>query len=156
MSRIYSAVMRGVAVSAIQDLFELVASSDSVVKLLAVYISQSSEEKDAEDEQLRLEFTLGYTSSGSGGSSVTPEALDGGDTAFAGTCEINNTTQASTGTARYMHAESFNVRAGYVYVPTPKCEIVLKPSERLVIELPVAPADEITMDGTIIFEEIGS
>src|SRR3990167_685774 len=51
-------------------------------------------------------------------------------------------------------AASFNVRAGYVQWWTPETRPVISPSGRLVIELQVAPADSVTMDGVVDFEEI--
>lgn len=155
MGRMYSAIFSAVAVSAIQDLLEIVAPADAVVVIHACFISQSSEEKDAEDEQLYVTWTRAHTTSGSGGSSVTPQPLETGDAAFGGTVEANNTTQATGGTPLVLHSESFNIRAGWAYIPTPEARIVLSPSQRLVLELPAAPADAVTMDGTLIFEEIG-
>jgi hypothetical protein len=38
---------------------------------------------------------------------------------------------------------------------TPETRPILSPSRRLTVELVNAPADSITMSGTILFEEIG-
>lgn len=155
MGRMYSAVFESIAVSALQDLFELVAPADAIVKVHACFISQSSEEGDAQDEQLHLAWTRAHTTSGSAGSAVTPTPLEAGDPVFGGTVERNNTTQATGGSPVVLWSESFNVRAGWAYIPTPETRIVLSPGVRLVLELPTGPADEVTMDGTLIFEEIG-
>ena len=76
-----------------------------------------------------------------------------GDAAFGGTVEANNTTQGTEGT--FIHAESFNVMAGFQYIPTPEMRPVISPSGRLIVELQAAPTDSLTMDGVVYFEEIG-
>jgi len=150
--RMYSCVFEEVAATAVQDLFEIVSAADSVTVLHSVIITQSSDAADAQDEQLSVLFHLGSTS-GSGGSTVTPSPLALGDSAFGGTVEANNTTQSSEGT--FMHAEAFNVRAGMIYRPTPEERIIISPSDRLIIELQTTPADSLTISGTALIEEIG-
>jgi hypothetical protein len=148
----YSAVFEQVAVTAAQDLFEINAPADAVVVLHSCVVTQSSEAADAQAEMLPVLFHLGSTS-GSGGTTPTARPLQLGDAAFGGTVEVNNTTQSTEG--NQLHAESFNVQVGFYYTPTPETRIVISPSDRLIIELQTAPADSITMDGTVIFEEIG-
>lgn len=153
MGRMYTASFNGVAVDAIQDLFEVNAPSDAIVKIHSITITQSSDVGDAAAEMLRIQLSKAPTASGSGGSTPTARPLETGDAAFGGTVEANNTTQA-TGTV-VIDEEAFNIQAGYFYRPTPEERIVLSPSERFVVELPVAPADELTMSGSITIEEIG-
>ena len=151
MGRMYSVVFEEVAVTAVQDLFEINAPSDSALHLHSIVITQSSDAGDAEDEQLSILIHRGSTS-GSGGTAPTAAPLSLGNTAFGGTVEVNNTTQRTEGTKLY--AEAFNVRAGLQYRPTPEERITISPSDRLIIELQTAPADSLTMSGTAIFEEI--
>jgi len=155
MGRRYAVVFEAVAVTAIQDLFEIVAGPNTVVVIHACFISQESDAGDAQDELLRVTWTRGYTTSGSGGTAANATPLDSGDVADEAAIEVNNTVQASVGTPVILHVECFNVRAGWAYIPTPECRITLSPDERLVLELPVAPADALTMSGTLIFEELG-
>ena len=75
------------------------------------------------------------------------------DAAFGGTCEANNTTQSAEGT--FLHSDTFNVRAGYQFIWTPETRPVVSPSGLFIVELQTAPADSLTMSGTIYFEEIG-
>jgi hypothetical protein len=153
--RIYTIPMDAVAVTAVQDLFEIVSGSAAVTRLLAVYVGQSSDAGDAEDEQLRVQIIRAASTSGSGGASVTPAPLFAGDTAFTGTAERNNTTQATGGSPVTLLADTFNVRAGWVYRPTEREIITIAPSVRLAIALPAAPADSLTMSGYCVIEEIG-
>ena len=152
MGRMYSATFEEVAVTAVQDLFEVVAAADSVVVVHGLIISQSTDAGDTESEQLNVLIHRGSTS-GSGGTTVTPAPMNLGDAAFGGTVEANNTTQATEGTI--LHAEAFNVMAGLAIWWTPETRPVISPSGRLIVELQTTPADSLTMSGTIYLEEIG-
>jgi len=152
MGRMYSASFEKVAVSAAQDLFEIVAPADSVVVLHSLHLGQSSDAGDAMAEMLNILITRA-TGSGSGGSSPTPTPLNKGDAAFGGTVEANNTTPGAEGV--FVHACTFNVQGGLDVVWTPETRPVISPSERICVNLQDAPADALTMNGTLYFEEIG-
>lgn len=155
MGRIYTAQFTDVAITAIQDLFEIVAPADSVVIIHDVHFGQRSDVGDAAEEILSIQFTSGQTTSGSAGSSVTPVPRLLGDAAFGGTCEINNTTQAQDGTIVTHYSWQWNIRGPFDKIWTPETRPVLSPSRRACFELPVAPADAITVSGTVTFEEFG-
>ena len=152
---IYTAVFNAVAVTAQQDLFELNVASDALVIVHCVELSQSTEVGDAQEEGLNLLFKRGATTSGSGGTTVTPVALEGGAVAYGGTVEANNTTKATTGTISTLRVDNWNVRAPYLWLPPPELRIPLSPSSRFTVELATTPADSITMSGCLWFEEIG-
>lgn len=152
MGRMYSAVFNRVAVTVVQDLFELIAPADAILKIHEIHISQSSDAGDSESEQLSVLLHRG-TATGSGGSSVTPRPLEVGDSAFGGTCESNNTTQSVEGNQLSSH--DFNVMSGLDIVYTPETRPVISPSALFIVELQAAPADSLTMSGTLVFEEIG-
>ena len=65
----------GVAASAAQDVFELVAPSDPRVPVRAISFGQYSDAGDAQAEMLSVILMRGHTTSGSGGSSATPANL---------------------------------------------------------------------------------
>lgn len=152
MGRMYSASFEEVAVTVVQDLFEINAPADSVVSVHSLSISQSSDAGDSQSEQLNVLIHRGSTS-GSGGSTPTASPLEVGDAAFGGTVEANNTTQSTEGTI--LHSQCFNVMAGLEIVWTPETRPKISPSGRLIIELQTVPADSLTMSGTVYFEEIG-
>ena len=152
MGRIYSATFEQVAVTAVQDLFEIIAPADGVLKIREIHISQSSDAGDTESEGLNVLLHRG-TATGSGGSSVTPRPYAVGDAAFGGTCEANNTTQSVEGTILGSH--SFNILAGLSLVYTPEAMFEISPSGLFIVELQTTPADSLTMDGTLVFEEFG-
>lgn len=159
MGRRYTAEFENVAVSVAQDLFELVAPADAVVIVHGVYLHQSSEVKDAEEEQLRIMIKRGEGSvtSGSGGSTPTARPVEKGDAAFGGTVEANNTTKMAVGTGAIVNLYSltWNVRMPFEKIFTPETRPVISPSDRITVELVAAPGDPVTMNGTIEFEEIG-
>lgn len=153
MGRVYSVSFSATAITAAQDLFELLAPSGSSIRLHAVYFSQHT---DTDSEQLRLTIkrVTGAPTSGSGGSTPTPIPLLPGDAASGITAEANNTTRISGGTSVTLHDEAVNVLNGWVYLPTPEMRPVAAPSTRLVIGLETAPADSITCNGVAYVEEL--
>jgi len=154
MSGIYTAVFNNVAVTAIQDLFEIVAAADAVVLLHDIHLSQNTDVGDAAEEVLRIELTSGHTTSGSGGSAPTAIPRDIGQAAFGGTIEVNNTTQASAGTIVTKYVWNWNIRVGFDKIFTPETRPRIAPGTRMCLELPAAPADSVTMSGSITIEEI--
>ncbi len=155
MGRKYTVQFNGVAVTAQQDFFELVAPADAVVVVHDIHLSQSTEVGDAQEEGLSILWKSGQTTSGSGGSAPTAAPVELGDAAFGGTTEVNNTTKASTGTIVTHHAWNWNVRMPFDVIFTPETRPVLSPSRRATLELGTTPADSITVSGYITFEEIG-
>ncbi len=155
MSRIYTAVFESVTVAALQDFFEVVSAADSITRLRSCVLTQENIVGDTAEEMLAVVIQTGATTSGSGGSTVTPTP-NLGDAAFGGVVEANNTTEASAGTIVNRHRESFNLRVGFYYRPEEKEMIDISPSARLTITLiNTTPAGNITMNGTIVIEEIG-
>jgi hypothetical protein len=72
----------------------------------------------------------------------------------ASTLEANNTTIAANGTAVTLYSDVWNVQSGWWYAPSEPEMIVIDVSSRLVVRSTL-PADAITMNATIVFEEIG-
>src|SRR5574343_189722 len=112
MGRIYTVAFNNVAITAIQDLFEIVAPADAVVMIHDIHLSQNTDVGDAAEEVLRIELTSGHTTSGSGGSAPTAIPRNIGQAAFGGTVEVNNTTQASAGTIVTHYVWNWNIRVG--------------------------------------------
>lgn len=153
--RVYTVNFFEVAVTAQQDLFEIVAPADGVVELLEIHLSQHTEVGDAMEEGLSIALKSGQTTSGTGGSAPTAVPLSLSDAAFGGTCEVNNTTKASTGTIVTHRVFDWNVRVPFDVIFTPETTKILAPSARMTIELATTPADSITVSGYVVFKEIG-
>jgi len=155
ISRNYTVSFTGVAVTAQQDLFEIVAASGKNVEIVALFLSQSTEVGDAQEEGLSILIKSGSTTSGSGGSAPTPIPLTVSDAAAGFTAEVNNTTKATAGTIVTHHADNWNVRMPYIVIFPEDMRTSLTGSRRATVELATTPADSITMSGTLYLREFG-
>lgn len=154
---VYYGTFTGIAATAAQDFFELLVPSDAVARILELTLTQSTEAGDAQSEQLSVSVirVTGAPTSGSGGGTITPVSRESGQAASGATLERNNTTQLSGGTQTIIHSESFNVMAGFSKTWTPETAPILSPGQYLVVRANGAPADSITFDGTLVWDEIG-
>jgi hypothetical protein len=151
--RFYKSTFSAVSVSAPQDLFEINAASAKPCWISRCELGQYSDAADAQDELLSLLWIQDHSTSGSGGASITPTP-SGGVGAFSGTAERNNTTQATGGSPLTIGASSWNVRGGWIWAPDPTGWIFIPGGGRCVLAQ-TAPADAITMNGTIWLVEAG-
>lgn len=153
---IYFATFSAVAVSAAQDIFEITAPTGIPVAIREITFGQYSDFGDAQAELISIVLRRGHTTTGSGGSTLTPETRTGlaGATAAQSVVKANNTTVATSGTAVNLIADTFNVAAGWTYRPLPEERIILQPGIRLVARITL-PTDAITANGTLVFEELG-
>jgi hypothetical protein len=154
MGFLYVASFENVAVTAAQDLFSLLPATQRPCVLHACYISQSTELGDAAEEQLRVIIKRGGTTVGSGGTAATEYALDPSAPTASASVRYNDTTAVTTGTIINLHAETFNVRNGWIYLPTPEMRIKVRSAEFLEVYLAAAPTDSVTMGGTLYWEEL--
>lgn len=154
MSRTFKATSGPVAVTAQQDLFELTPADESKVTLIAVYVTQTTEVGDAEEEQLDVLIRRGHSTSGSGGSAGTEEPVDPDGAAPTAAIEFNNTTIASAGTTEDLHREAFNNRVGLRYVPVDEERDICTQAESTIVgRLLTTPADSVTMIVTVVWKE---
>lgn len=150
-----SAQFNGVAITTQQDLFEITAPALKAVRLLMVKLTQTTEVGDAQEENLSILFKRGQTTSGSGGSSPTVVNLRG-ETAGTATVEANNTTKATAGTILTFDSDVWYERAPFLWVPPTEDLIpVIPAATRMTVELATTPADSMTCNGTIYWQEIG-
>lgn len=162
MGCFYTARFQNVAVTALQDLFEIKAPTTGVVIIHDWSIYQTSDVADAAEEILTIETVRGDSGevSGSGGTTVTPQKqANNMQAAASSTVEANNTTRMSggspSGTADILGTYGWNVRIPLEKVYTPETRPVIGPGAYFALSLPSPPADSLTMGGTITFEEIG-
>lgn len=159
MGRMFVANFKGVAVTVQQDFFELLAASSGIVVIHEWGLSQTTEFGDAAEEQLLLTTNRGEgtVTSGSGGTAPTARPIDRGSGAAATTVEANNTTKMATGTGTLieLEAHAWNVRVPFQRIYTPESRPIIRPSDRWTLELETTPVDSITINGYVIFEEIG-
>ncbi len=155
MSGVYTVQFNGVAVTAQQDFFEIVAASGKPIVVLGYSLSQTSEVGDAQEEQLSILLKSGQTTTGSGGSSATPVATDSSGGAASFTAAVNDTTKASGGTIVTHEARAWNVRGPLEVLYTQEQQLIMAAGRRMTLELASTPADSITVNGTIWVQEIG-
>jgi hypothetical protein len=155
MSGIFTVQFNEVAVTAAQDLFEIVAPAAKPLVLLGYGLSQKTEKGDAEEELLTILFKSGQTTSGSGGSAPTPVNQDTSGAAASFTAEANNTTKASAGTIVTHLPDSWNVRQSMRVILAEPEQIMIAAGRRFTMELLNAPTDSITMNGYLLVQEIG-
>lgn len=154
--RIYTVSFAAVSLAAIQDLFEITPADDKPVEIVGLFLSQTgvADVGDAAEEMLRIEIIRGYTASGSGGSTPNPAPVKRIDAAAGFAAEVNNTTVANTGTAVIIHEDAFNVRAGYAnWWPEGTEPDASQANTTIVVRLVAAPADAITVSGTLYVRE---
>lgn len=155
VGRMYSVVFSAVAVTAAQDVFEISPADDKPLRVHGVFLGQYTDFTDTQDELLSWQVIRGFTAGGSGGSSITPRPLDRSGSAAGFTAEANNTTVANTGTTHTLHADAFNVRAGLGHFWTPETMPMVSQADTTLVVRITAPADSITLNGTLYVEELG-
>lgn len=154
MGLMYSACFQAVAVTAAQDLLSLLTTAACPIKIHYFSCGQGSDVGDAAEEILRIRIQRGMTTVGSGGSTPAEvPLLRGGRTALAD-ARANDTTAASSGTIEQVWEETWNVRAPYIWMPTPAIQADCGVSMRIAFNLVGAPTDSLTMSGTIVWEEL--
>lgn len=151
--RIYTAQFNGVAITAVQDLFAIVAGTNSPVEIHDFHLMQTSDLGDAQEEVLLIQLKQGATVAGSGGSAPTPVPRDVDDVAASATARCNDTTQANTGTIVTHYSWGWNIRVPFDKIFTPETRPYAKGARRLVLALSGAPADSITVSGSITWSE---
>lgn len=159
--RLYSVIFANVSVAAVQDLFHLKPAADKMIFLEAVYLSNvgvAADAGDAQEELLRLEIIRfpATVTAGTGGTAPTPTPISANDTAAGFTARVNDVTTVTTtsGTALTEHADGFNVRVPYVWMPPPEHRILCANAQAVVVRLNVAPTDAVLMSGTAYVREL--
>jgi hypothetical protein len=155
MGRMYTAAFSGQAETVQVDLLELLAGAADVIAIHEISVSQLSELGDAEEEMLLLNWKSGQTSTGSGGNTTSIVPVLIGDPASGATAKDTNTTKASGGTIVTQYSWYWNVRMPFLQIFTPETRPILSPGRRATLELGTTPADEVTLGGYIVCEEIG-
>lgn len=159
MGRMYTAPFKAVGVTAQQDFFEVLAATGKHLIIHGFLVAQTSDVGDAAEEMLQITVNrgVGSVTSGSGGSTVTPQPVQDADSAAGATVEINNTTKlaAGSGSIEELEVHVMNIRSPYIFWYTPETRPQIAPGNRWTLELETTPADSLTMSGTVWIEEVG-
>ena len=141
------------AASGDYDFFELDPAADKPIEIVAIFIGNKSEVKDAEEEMVAWSVVRGNTTTGNG-ASTTPRALDPSDGAASFAAETVASTPASAGTAVNLHVDTFNIRTGLQLIFPPDMRPKSAGADLLCVRLLTALADDATMSGTLYVREL--
>ena len=159
MGRLYTSVLKASAQTAQIDFQEILSPTDAVTIIYDWELCNGTEVGDAQEEQLLVTENrgVGAVTSGSGGSTLTPQPKEDGTPAYGGTVEGGNTTKmaAGSGTLEELDAYTWNVRVPLTRIYTPETRPVISPGNRWTLELETTPADSITFTCKVTFEELG-
>jgi hypothetical protein len=152
--REYTVKIPSSSVSVAQDLVELVPAANKPIEIYGLVLWQKTAVGDAAEKIVEWEVIVGNATSGSGGTTPTPQPVDPNDAAAGFTCKVNNTTQASTGSPSTVHSDAWNLRAGLVFWwPEGKGPKASAAHNRIRIAQ-AAPPSAITMGGTVYVREL--
>jgi hypothetical protein len=158
-ARMYTVTFDVTAATVAVDWFELTPADDKPIVIHSLYIGQTTEAGDTQEEMLPWSIQRGGTAmtSGSGGTTAANAVVLGPSGATSGfTFEAMNTTPASFTGGVVLHRDSFNVRTGLVYIPTPETRPSCSQANGgMVVRLGAAPTDSISWTGTVHIEEQG-
>jgi hypothetical protein len=154
--RVYTVEFEGVSVTAAVDLFEITPADDKPIEIVGIFVAQSSDVGDAAAEILRYRVIRGHTTGGSGGAAPTPRPLNRSGVAAGFAAETCNTTIASLGSAVNLHSDAFHIASGLALWLPEGCEWEASQGDTtIVVRLMAAPADALTMSGTLYVVEQG-
>jgi len=156
MGRVYTVDIAPAAVTVAADIVELTVADDKPIAIHAIDILQTTDLGDAAEEIIGLIWVRGNATTGSGGtSSITPQPLNPADAAAGFTAESLNTTAASSGTAVNLQRHGWNIRAPLtIFYPPEDRPHASQANTLLVLRMAAAPADSITISGSITVEEL--
>jgi len=148
----YAAVFDGISVDAIADLFYLKPPSTRAVIIHEIRITQETSETS---ETLPLKLFRTATDNSAQGTGNTPATL-GADGTVASTVRTLITGANLSAETTLLRVESENVLGGWHYLPTPENRIHIVPGGNgFAVKLKTAPAAALTLDGVMVFEEVG-
>lgn len=156
MGRTYTIDIAPTAITVACDLLELVPADDKPVVVHGFELLQTTDLGDAAEEVIGVFWARGNSTSGSGGSAATPAPVNPSDAAAGLTAEVLNTTQASTGTVTNLQRHGWNIRMplAVTYIPEDR-PMVTQGQTRMCLRMAAAPADSITVSGSVTVEELG-
>lgn len=133
------------------DLFELTATADKPIRIWGWHVFQTSDLGDSAEEVLAITLERGVTA-GSGGTAVTPAAMDAnGGTAWT-SCNRQVSTVHTSGTVLLRRGWNIRVPEEFWYTPE-TAPLITSATDPVTLTLG-APTDAITVGGSLIFEEL--
>jgi hypothetical protein len=138
------------------ELFTVTASSINRVVIREIRLGQHTEFGDAAAELFPLAIWTGSTAASTVGTAITPRNVashSGAPTAL--TSVLGPSSVAGSSLSEILRlSDAWNVAAGWWWHPEPCERIVLNPGQVFALRQPSAAADALTLNGTILFQEI--
>lgn len=148
MSRMYVLSNILTAVTAANHIAEIGAQAARAIIIHSVSVSQNNSETD-DSTEIQL---ARYTATGTG-TTVTPQPLDNGDSAFSGVCKDNHSADLSTG-EEILYRKGISLLAGYDKIWTPAARPVIRGGEFFAIKIAIS-ISSVDINYEIEFEEVG-
>lgn len=147
MGMIYTAPITRVAYSTARTILQLNAPSDAVCVIHEIHVGFVTVVSASEAIELKRVSTAGT------GTGVTEVKHELGFAAPGSTVTEDHTAEGSL--VDTIFEMSFNTLNGFHYIPIPEARIVISPSGRFAFGFGTAPGSSISLDGYMVWEEIG-
>ena len=151
--RPYSVGFSGVSVSAVQDLFSLLATANMAFEIHFIKLGQITQTTIG-GLRVRLRRLPATVTVGSGGTAVTPAALLPSDGAATVTARVNDTTQASTSGTAVDLPDTWDLPGGFLWMPPEADRPIIRPSQGFIVSLDTTPGAALTVSGHMVFAEL--
>lgn len=153
--RPYTLSFQNVTISAVQDLFLVLAGATKILGIQSVTLGQITN-TSVQNLRVRGQYLPVTVTNGSGGGAGTIGRYVPGDAAATATARINDTTPAtSSGTIVDLFDDVWNTVNGFIWVPpVPGRVPLIGLSGAFRMSLDTAPASGMVSNGTVTFEEL--
>lgn len=149
---IHSAPMDALAFTTATDVFEFTVPSTARARIHQIDLHQTTDLGDAAEEVLRIGLYRGATA-GSTGTALTETTYVDSNDGAATVAVVANRGTASTG-GTLLGIIGWNIRIPLQYIWTPEARPVFEVSTVGTFRLLAAPADSVTISGTLLWEEL--
>jgi hypothetical protein len=157
MYTVYSTTAQSLAC----DLLEITPAADKPCVLHAIFMSNiggTADAGDAQEEMIQVGILVGASATNGGAIITTAQPVNRIGTTAAGFVARGATTNTTVASSSVLHAEGWNVRVPYAYIPTPEMRPVLNSaagSLRMTFRIMTALAtDTMALAVTAYIEEI--
>lgn len=151
MGHVYSVCGNDSGYTGPGDFATVLAASGKPCVLLGIRLNQILRKGDAQAEMLHVQLRR-FTTNSSGGTAASVNPHNTGSPAGGVTGRVAPTTDSSTG-LQVVAEDSWNVQAGWLYVPTPQELIEIPASAGIAIYGPETPDSTMHITATFVVEE---
>ena len=149
---IHAAAIDALAFTTATDVFEVTAPSTARIRFHQLDLCQTTDLGDAAEEVLRIGYYRGVTAGATGTALTENTYVDSNDGAATAAVVANRGTASTGGTL--LQIIGWNIRIPLQYIWTPETMPVIEVSTVGTFKLLAAPADSVTVSGTLLWEEL--